>query len=161
MNVASGKIHDHRLPRHRRNEFPRFIRHLERRVAKGLSIHVILDNCANHKSPEVEQWLRRHPRVHFHFTSSTASWLNLVERFCSELTTRQLRRVAVTSVDELEAAIHMYMVRRNTDPQHLRGPYPRLARSPKSRRRTKLWHRCTRSPLSHQNSPNLLDADHA
>lgn len=117
LNVASGKIHHQCLPRHRRDEFLRFMRHLERRVTKGLSIHVILDNYATHKTPEVEQWLRRHPRVHFHFTPTSASWLNLVERFFSELTTRQLRRLAVTSVDELEAAIHEYIARRNTDPQ--------------------------------------------
>jgi transposase len=117
LNVASGTIHHECLPRHRRSEFLRFMRHLERRVAKGLSIHVILDNYATHKTPEVEQWLRRHPRVHFHFTPTSASWLNLVERFFSELTTRQLRRLAVTSVDDLEAAIHDYIARRNTDPQ--------------------------------------------
>jgi len=117
LKVASGKIHHECLPRHRRNEFLRFMRHLERRVAKGLSIHVILANYATHKTPEVQQWLRRHPRVHFHFTPTSASWLNLVERFFSELTTRQLRRLAITSVDELEAAIHAYIARRNTDPQ--------------------------------------------
>jgi len=69
---------------------------VERRVPKGLSIHVILDNYATHKTPEVQDWLGRHPRVHFHFTPTSASWLNLVERFFSELTTRQLRRLAVT-----------------------------------------------------------------
>lgn len=117
LNVANGKIQHACLPRHRRNEFLRFMRQLERRVPKGLGLHVILDNYATHKTPEVEQWLRRHPRVHFHFTPTSASWLNLVERFFSELTTRQLRRLAVTSVDELEAAIHQYITRRNADPQ--------------------------------------------
>ena len=117
LNVASGEIQHACLPRHRRDEFLRFMTRLERRVAKGLSLHVILDNYATHKTPEVHRWLRRHPRVHVHFTPTSASWLNLVERFFSELTTRQLRRLAVTSVDELIAAIHQYIARRNDHPQ--------------------------------------------
>jgi len=117
LDVATGRIHHDCLPRHRRDEFLRFMTRLERRVPKGLGLHVILDNYATHKTPEVEQWLRRHPRVHFHFTPTSASWLNLVERFFSELTTRQLRRLAVDSVAELEAAIHHYVARRNVDPR--------------------------------------------
>ena len=117
LNVATGHIEHDCLPRHRRDEFLQFMTRLERRVAKGLSIHVILDNYATHKTPEVEVWLRRHPRVHFHFTPTSASWLNLVERFFSELTTRQLRRLAVTSVRDLERAIDRYIARRNADPK--------------------------------------------
>jgi transposase len=116
LEVASGHIQHACLPRHRRDEFLRFMTQLERRVAKGRSLHVILDNYATHKTPEVEQWLRRHPRVHFHFTPTSASWLNLVERFFSELTTRQRRRLAVTSVQQLEAASNDYIARRNADP---------------------------------------------
>ena len=82
-----------------------------------MGLHVILDNYATHKTPEVQQWLRRHPRVHFHFTPTSASWLNLVERFFSELTTRQLRHLAVTSVAELETAVQHYFTRRNVDPR--------------------------------------------
>lgn len=89
---------------------------VERSVEKGLSIHVILDNYGTHTTAAVAKWLRQHPRVHFHFTPTSASWLNLVERFFSELTTRQLRRLAVTSVRELEQVIHQYISRRNTDP---------------------------------------------
>lgn len=117
LDVATGRIQHACLPRHRRDEFLRFMTRLERRVAQGLGLHVILDNSATHKTPEVQHWLRRHPRVHFHFTPTSASWLNLVERFFSELTTRQLRRLAVTSVAELEAAIHQYIARRNADPR--------------------------------------------
>lgn len=116
LDVATGRIEHACLPRHRRDEFLRFMTRVERRVPKGLSVHVILDNYATHKTPEVEAWLRRHPRVHFHFTPTSASWLNLVERFFSELTTRQLRRLAVTSVRELEQAIRHYITRRNADP---------------------------------------------
>jgi transposase len=116
LNVATGHIEHACLPRHRRDEFLRFLAQVERRVPKGLSVHVILDNYATHKTAEVEAWLRRHPRVHFHFTPTSASWLNLVERFFSELTTRQLRRLAVTSVRELEQAIEHYIALRNAAP---------------------------------------------
>ncbi len=117
LNVATGHIEHDCFPRHRRSEFLQFMTQVERTVAKGLSIHVILDNYGTHKTAEVERWLHRHPRVHFHFTPTSASWLNLVERFFSELTTRELRRLAVTSVHELEAAIDGYVARRNDDPR--------------------------------------------
>ena len=117
LNVASGAVHHECLPRHRRVEFLKFMTGVAATVEKGLSIHVILDNYATHKTPEVDRWLRRHPRVHFHFTPTSASWLNLVERFFSELTTRQLRRLAVTSVHELETAIDRYIVQHNVDPK--------------------------------------------
>ena len=116
LNVASGEIHHECRPRHRRIEFLQFMTGVERMVPGGLSMHVILDNYGTHKTPEVERWLKRHPRVHFHFTPTSASWLNLVERFFSELTTRQLLRLAVTSVHELEIAIDTYIAPRNVDP---------------------------------------------
>jgi transposase len=117
LNFASGEVHHDLYPRHRTKEFLAFMRDVERSVPKGLSLHVILDNYGTNKADEVERWLRRHPRVHFHFTPTSASWLNLVERFFSELTTRQLKRLAVTSVAELEAAIDHYIARRNADPK--------------------------------------------
>ena len=72
---------------------------------------------ATHKHPKVKEWLERHPRVHFHFIPTSTTWLNLVERFFSEITTRQLRRLAVNSVAELEQAIHRYVDARNQDPR--------------------------------------------
>ena len=116
LNVASGRILRDCMPRHRHQEFLRFLRRVERSVPQGLAIHVILDNYQTHKHPTVEQWLAQHPRVHFHFVPTSASWLNLVERFFAELTARQLRRLAVNSVAELEAAILAYIDRRNTAP---------------------------------------------
>lgn len=92
---------------------------------KGLRIHVILDNHGTHKTPEAGRWLKRHPRVQFQFTPTSASWLNLVERFFSELTTRQLRRLAVTSVRELETAIHTSIAHRNEAPTPFTGLGPR------------------------------------
>jgi transposase len=116
LDVATGQLVRDCLPRHRHQEFLRFMRQLERSVAPDLALHVILDNYATHKHPAVRRWLQRHPRVHFHFTPTSASWLNLVERFFAELTERQLRRLAVTSVADLIAAIYHYIDTRNTDP---------------------------------------------
>jgi transposase len=120
LDVASGHIVRECLPRHRHQEFLRFMRRLERGVTPTLALHVILDNYATHKHPAVQRWLRRHPRVHFHFTPTSASWLNLVERFFAELTERQLRRLAVSSVAELVAAILQYIDTRNTHPRPFR-----------------------------------------
>ena len=117
LNVASGRILRDCMPRHRHQEFLRFLRRVERSVPQGLAIHVILDNYQTHKHPTVEQWLAQHPRVHFHFVPTSASWLNLVERFFAELTERQLRRLAVTSVAELEAAIQQYLDHHNAAPK--------------------------------------------
>jgi len=81
------------------------------------SLRLGLDNYATHKHPRVQRWLKRHPRVQFHFTPTSASWLNLVERLFGELTTRQLKRLAVNSVDELIAAITNYLDHRNQNPR--------------------------------------------
>ena len=116
LEVATGRVLQHCMPRHRHQEFLRFMRQVEHSVAPELAIHVILDNYATHKHPTVQRWGRRHPRVQFHFTPTSASWLNLVERFFSELTQRRLRRLAVTSVAELTAAITRYIDQRNVAP---------------------------------------------
>jgi transposase len=117
LDVASGEIVHECMPRHRHQEFLRFLRKMERTVAAELDIHVILDNYATHKHPAVRTWLEKHPRVRFHFTPTSSSWLNLVERFFSELTTRQLKRLAVNSVGQLIEAITRYINLRNDDPR--------------------------------------------
>ena len=117
LDVATGEILHECMPRHRHQEFLRFLRKIERAVPTGLDVHVILDNYATHKHPAVRAWLENHPRVQFHFTPTSASWLNLVERFFSELTTRQLKRLAVTSVSELIEAITRYIDARNEKPK--------------------------------------------
>jgi transposase len=86
-------------------------------VDRSLDIHVILDNYATHNHANVKAWLAKNPRVHFHFVPTRSSWLNLVERFFAELSQRQLKRLAVTSVAELIAAITAYIDRRNSDPK--------------------------------------------
>lgn len=117
LDVATGQLVHDCLPRHRHQEFLRFMGRVERSVEPDLDIHVIVDNYATHKHPKVKRWLERHPRVRFHFVPTSASWLNLVERFFSELTTRQLRRLTVTSVQELIAAITHYIHQRNKAPK--------------------------------------------
>lgn len=116
LNVCTGDVQHECRPTHTQRDFLAFMTRVERDVAAGLSVHVILDNYATHKTPDVEQWLRRHPRVHFHFTPTSASWLNLAELLFNELSRRQLRRLAVNSVTELIAAITTYLDRRNEDP---------------------------------------------
>ena len=116
LNVRTGDVQHECRPHHTQHDFLAFMTRVERAVPTGLSVHVILDNYATHKTPDVEMWLRRHPRVHFHFTPTSASWLNLVELLFNELTRRQLRRLAVTSVADLNAAITTYLDRRNEAP---------------------------------------------
>jgi transposase len=116
LNVTTGEVVHDCLPRNRHHEFLRFMKGVERTVSKELDIHVIVDNLATHKHPKVKLWLEKNPRVHFHFIPTSSSWLNLVERFFSELTQRQIRRLAVTSVDQLIDAITRYIERRNQNP---------------------------------------------
>lgn len=116
LQVGTGELIHACMPRHRHQEFLKFMKKVERSVDPELDIHVILDNYATHKHEAVRRWLERNPRVHFHFVPTGGSWLNLVERFFSELTERQLRRLAVTSVAELKDAIDAYILNRNEDP---------------------------------------------
>jgi transposase len=117
LDVATGEVLHECMPRHRHQEFLRFMRQVEKSVPEDLDIHVILDNYATHKHPRVRAWLERNPRVQFHFLPTSSSWLNLVERFFSELSTRQLKRLAVTSVGELIDAITAYIDNRNRQPK--------------------------------------------
>ncbi len=117
LDVATGEIQHECMSRHRHQEFLRFMKQVEKSVDPELDLHFILDNYATHKHPKVKAWLDKHPRVHFHFIPTSSSWLNLVERFFSELSTRQLKRLAVTSVAELIEAITAYIETRNQDPE--------------------------------------------
>ena len=117
LDVATGEVIHECLPRHRHQEFLRFIRRVERESDPELDLHFILDNYATHKHPNVQAWLERHPRVHFHFLPTSSSWLNLVERFFRELSQRQLKRLAVTNVQDLIDTISRYIEHRNRDPR--------------------------------------------
>ncbi len=116
LDMATGHVIHDCMPRHRHQEFLKFMKKVERSVEPGLEIHVILDNYATHKHENVRRWLAKNPRVHFHFTPTGASWSNMVERLFAELDNRQLKRLAVTSVQQLIDAITLYLDRRNQDP---------------------------------------------
>ena len=117
LNVLTGDVIGDCRARHTHQDFLAFVRKLDRETPADLDLHLIVDNYATHKHRAVERWLMRHPRVHLHFTPTSASWLNLVERFFAELTNRRLRRGAFKNVRELEAAIGAYIQHRNQHPR--------------------------------------------
>ena len=100
LNVATGEILARCRSQHRPQDFVAFLREIEASVDAAFDIHVVLDNLSAHKAPPVQRWLLRHPRVHFHFTPTYASWLNLVERFFGLLTEKALKRGSHTSVPQ-------------------------------------------------------------
>jgi transposase len=117
FDVGSGSVIAQHYRRHRHQEFLRFLKLIDDAVPKDLDLHLVLDNYATHKTPKVKQWLLRHPRFHLHFTPTSSSWLNLVERWFAELTNRKLRRSAHRSVTELEADIRHWINEWNIDPK--------------------------------------------
>ncbi len=116
LDVLSGAVIGQCLPRHRHEEFLRFLRTIDRQVPKGLAIHLILDNYSTHKHENVGNWLAKHPRFHLHFTPTSSSWLNLVERWFGKLTDKAIRRGVFRSVPELIAAIEDYLQANNDTP---------------------------------------------
>ncbi|MGH9291841.1 MAG: IS630 family transposase [Acidimicrobiales bacterium] len=117
LNVLTGAVIGECLPRHRHQELLRFLRHVEKETPNGLEIHMILDNYATHKHPNVKAWLAKHPRFHLHFTPTSSSWLNLVERWFREITDKAIRRGVFGSVPDLIAAIEAYLTANNADPK--------------------------------------------
>jgi transposase len=117
LNVLTGVVIGECLQRHRHEEFLKFLRKIDREVPKGLAIHMILDNYATHKHPDVVAWLGKHPRFHLHFTPTASSWLNLVERWFRELTDKAIRRGVFGSVPALIEAIEGYLEANNGDPK--------------------------------------------
>ena len=120
LDVKSGKVIGDCMPRHRAKEFLKFLRQIDKAVPARRDVHLVLDNYATHKTPEVRAWLDKHPRFRLHFTPTSASWLNLVERFFAEITTRRIRRGSYSSVDDLEAAIYDYLAHHNEKPKPFR-----------------------------------------
>ncbi len=120
LNVAEGKVIGRCMQRHRHQEFIRFLNAVEAEVPKGKAVHVILDNYATHKHPKVMQWLGRHSRFTFHFTPTSASWLNAVEGFFAKLTKRRLKRGVFHSLVALQAAINRFVAEANADPRPFR-----------------------------------------
>jgi transposase len=117
LNVLDGSVIGQCMPRHRHQEFLRFLRLIDQRTLPHLELHLIIDNYATHKAPAVRRWLARHPRFHLHFTPTSGSWLNMVERFFAEITRKRIRRGVFTSVAELEHAIMAYLENHNLSPK--------------------------------------------
>ncbi|MBU7596597.1 IS630 family transposase [Streptomyces sp. P38-E01] len=117
LDIASGSVIAQHYRRHRQQEFLRFLKTIDAAVPKDLDLHLVLDNYATHKTEAVKKWLLRHPRFHLHFTPTSASWLNLVERWFAELTCRKLRRSAHRSVIELERDIRGWINEWNKNPK--------------------------------------------
>ena len=126
LNVADGKVLGQCQARHRHQEWLKFLQLIERETPADRELHLILDNYATHKPfgpelmaeghPKVKAWLAKHPRFHLHFTPTSASWLNMVERFFRDLTTKRLRRGVFHSVPELVAALEGYLDTYNQEP---------------------------------------------
>jgi transposase len=117
MDVASGVTISTCYRRHRHQEFLRFLNQIEESLPVGLDVHLVMDNYGTHKVVKVRNWLARHPRYHVHFTPTSGSWLNLVERLFAEITDRCVRRGSHTAVAMLEKAMLDYLDRRNEDPK--------------------------------------------
>jgi hypothetical protein len=117
LNVLDGTVIGRNMQRHRHQELIRFLNAIEAEVPVGKVIHVILDNYAAHKHPNVRAWLDRHPRFVFHFTPTSCSWLNAVEGFFAKLSRRRLKRGVFRSVVDLQAAINRFVADTNADPK--------------------------------------------
>jgi transposase len=117
LNTLNGKVIGTCMPRHPHQEWIKFLSLIDRETPKSPEIHLIADNYATHKHPKVEAWLARHPRFRIHFTPTSASWLNMVDRFFRDLTENRLRRDIFRSVADLVTAIHEYLARHNEDPK--------------------------------------------
>ena len=117
LDVATGRVIGDCHRQHRSVEFRRFLNTIDRAVPPDCDIHLILDNYGTHKTALIRRWLAKRPRYHVHFTPTSASWVNLVERFFAEFTSKQLRRSAFRSTAELEASIHRYLATRNANPR--------------------------------------------
>jgi transposase len=120
LDVLAGRVIGRCMQRHRHQEFIRFLNAIEREVPAGKLIHVILDNYAAHKHPKVIEWLARHPRFTFHFTPTSASWVNAVEGFFAKLTKQRLKRGVFDSLVSLQEAISRYVALANNDPRPFR-----------------------------------------
>jgi transposase len=117
LNFLEGTVIGECMPRHRHQEYLKFLRKLDREVPSGLQLHLIVDNYSTHKHVAVRAWLEKHPRFHMHYIPTSSSWLNLVERWFRELTQKRLRRGTFTGVKELIAAIQEYLAHNNKQPK--------------------------------------------
>jgi transposase len=115
--ALDGKVIATCAPRHRHQEWLKFLRLIDKSTPQDKQLHLVIDNYSPHKHPAVERWMKRHPRFHVHFTPTSASWLNMVERFFRDLTQKQLKRGVFRSTGELIQAIDAYIENHNADPK--------------------------------------------
>jgi hypothetical protein len=120
LNYLDGKILSQTAPRHTHREWLGFLKKLDAQTPAALTVHLIIDNYATHKHPKVRAWLERHPRFVLHFTPTSSSWLNLIERFFRDLTVDVVREGSFTSVPELVEAIETSLAQRNLAPKACR-----------------------------------------
>ena len=117
LDIASGEVIGELHRRHRSSEFLQFLRTIDANVPAALDVHLVMDNYGTHKTPTVKEWFARHPRFHVHFTPTSASWINQVERWFATLTEKQIRRGTHRSTRQLEQAIRAYLDSYNADPK--------------------------------------------
>jgi transposase len=117
LDVLEGRVIGQCMARHRHQEFIRFLNKINREIPAGRELHLIVDNYATHKHPKVRAWLERHQRFHFHFTPTSASWLNAVEGFFAKLTRQRLKRGVFKGIVDLQAAINRYLAETNENPK--------------------------------------------
>lgn len=117
LDIATGEVIGELHRRHRSSEFLRFLRTIDANVPAELDVHLVMDNYGTHKTPKVTAWFARHPRFHVHFTPTSASWINQVERWFATLTEKQIRRGTHRSTRQLEQAVRSYLVSYNADPK--------------------------------------------
>jgi transposase len=117
LNVLDGTVIGRCAKRHRHREFIRFLDVIDQRTPADLDLHLVVDNYATHMHPAVKAWLKQHTRFHLHFTPTSSSWLNLVERFFAEITCKRIRRGVFKSVTDLEAAIHSHLAEHKDHPR--------------------------------------------
>jgi transposase-like protein/transposase len=117
LDMATGKVIGSLHRRHRASEFKKFLIRIDEEVPDSLDVHLILDNYSTHKTPDIHRWLLRHPRFHLHFTPTSGSWLNMVERWFGELTTKKIKRGAHTNVPNLEKDIRAWVALWNENPR--------------------------------------------
>lgn len=117
IEMAEGRVIADCMPRHRHQEWIKFLRQIDAQTPADKQLHIIIDNYSTHKHEKVRAWTKRHPRFHFHFIPTSSSWLNLIERFFGELTRKRIRRGTFTSVGDLQEAIRAYIDQHNTNPK--------------------------------------------
>jgi transposase len=117
LNILDGEVIGRCMEKHTHKEFIRFLNAVDRQIPTGKIVHAIMDNYATHKYPKVHEWLARHPHWVFHFTPTSASWLNAVENFFSIITRQRIRRGVFKSITDLQAAINRYLHEHNKNPK--------------------------------------------